>query len=553
MEIILGYLQSGLSAIIPFIVLLGLLIFVHEMGHFLVAKFFGVRVEVFSLGFGKKIFQFKRGDTVYALSLIPLGGYVKMYGDEMGAELPEDQKQFAFTHKPVSQRIAVVLAGPLMNFFFAIFIFLCVALIGEELRAPRIGDVASHTKAYEYGFRSGDLVLSANEQAISTWDDFQNQIAHHPDKEMNIVVRRENSEQTADFSVKPLLGANANLLSADEYTGQIEGLDSISKAGMVGVRYDSIAHKAGLRTGDLILAVNDKPIKYFRELDNLFVALQGQPLTLKIERPSDDGKEKSSSLTIDLPKSTYASMQVLGIEDAESYLARVFPGTPAQQAGLRPGDKVLSVSDQPITTWDTLLNSVKNYKEGALSFKILREGQEQVIDIVPQMTSQMNAQGGEEKRYTVGILPWMAAAAPELTTVKVAGIGAAVVRGYEKTIDVTKMTLMSFLRLIQNKISPKNVGGVISIGQAAKETFHMGITYFLQMMAVISVNLFILNLLPIPILDGGHLLFYTIEALKGAPLSMRKMEVAQQVGLVLLMSLMAFALFNDVTRVFGSW
>lgn len=553
MEIILGYLQSGLSAIIPFIVLLGLLIFVHEMGHFLVAKFFGVRVEVFSLGFGKKIFQFKRGDTVYALSLIPLGGYVKMYGDEMGAELPEDQKQFAFTHKPVSQRIAVVLAGPMMNFFFAIFIFLCVALIGEELRAPRIGDVASHTKAYEYGFRSGDLVLTANDQAVSTWDDFQTQVAHHPDKEIKVVVRRENSEQTADFTVKPVLAANANLLSAEEYTGQVEGLDSISKAGMVGIRYDSVAYKAGLRTGDLILSVNDKPIKYFRELDNLFVAFQGQPLTLKIERPADDGKDKSSSLDIEIPKSTYASMQVLGIEDAESYLARVFPGTPAQQAGLRPGDKVLSVSDQPITTWDTLLNSVKNYKEGSLSFKILREGQEQTIDIVPQMTSQMNAQGGEEKRYTVGILPWMAAAAPELTVVKAAGLGAAVVRGYEKTIDVTKMTLMSFLRLIQNKISPKNVGGVISIGQAAKETFHMGITYFLQMMAVISVNLFILNLLPIPILDGGHLLFYTIEALKGAPLSMRKMEVAQQVGLVLLMSLMAFALFNDVTRVFGSW
>lgn len=551
MEIILSYLQSGLSAIIPFIVLLGLLIFVHEMGHFLVAKYFGVRVEVFSLGFGKKIFQFKRGDTIYCLSLIPLGGYVKMYGDEMGAELPEDQKQFAFTHKPVSQRIAIVLAGPMMNFFFAIFIYLCVSLIGEEVRSPRIGDVASHTKAYEYGFRSGDLVLSANEKQVSTWEEFQNQIGRHADQELKVVVRRENSEQTAEFSVKPVLGVNANVLSPDDYTGQIQGLDSLSKAGVVGVRHDSIAYKAGLRTGDLILSVNEKPIKYFRELDNLFVAFQQQPLKLKIERMKDDGKEKPQSLDIEIGKSSFASMQVLGIEDAESYLARVFPGTPAQKAGLQAGDKIVSVSNQPITTWDTLLNSVKNYKEGSLSFKILREGQEQTIDIVPQMTTQMNSQGGEEKRYTVGILPWMAAAAPALTTVKAAGIGAGLVRGYEKTIEVTKMTLMSFLRLFQNKISPKNIGGVISIGQAAKETYQMGITYFLQMMAVISVNLFILNLLPIPILDGGHLLFYTIEALKGAPLSMRKMEVAQQVGLVLLMSLMAFALFNDVTRVFG--
>ena len=551
MEIILSYLQSGLSAIIPFIVLLGLLIFVHEMGHFLVAKYFGVRVEVFSLGFGKKIFQFKRGDTIYCLSLIPLGGYVKMYGDEMGAELPEDQKQFAFTHKPVSQRIAIVLAGPMMNFFFAIFIYLCVSLIGEEVRSPRIGDVAGHTKAYEYGFRSGDLVLSANEKQVSTWEEFQNQIGRHADQELKVVVRRENSEQTAEFSVKPVLGVNANVLSPDDYTGQIQGLDSLSKAGVVGVRHDSIAYKAGLRTGDLILSVNDQPIKYFRELDNLFVAFQQQPLKLKIERMKDDGKEKPQSLDIEIGKSSFASMQVLGIEDAESYLARVFPGTPAQKAGLQAGDKIVSVSNQPITTWDTLLNSVKNYKEGSLSFRILREGQEQTIDIVPQMTTQMNSQGGEEKRYTVGILPWMAAAAPALTTVKAAGIGAGLVRGYEKTIEVTKMTLMSFLRLFQNKISPKNIGGVISIGQAAKETYQMGITYFLQMMAVISVNLFILNLLPIPILDGGHLLFYTIEALKGAPLSMRKMEVAQQVGLVLLMSLMAFALFNDVTRVFG--
>ena len=123
MDILIAYLHQGLSAVIPFVILLGLLIFVHELGHFLVAKFFSVRVEVFSLGFGKKIFQFKKGDTTYCVSLIPLGGYVKMFGDEPGADIPEDQKPFSFTHKPVGQRIGVVLAGPLMNLFFAVFLF----------------------------------------------------------------------------------------------------------------------------------------------------------------------------------------------------------------------------------------------------------------------------------------------------------------------------------------------------------------------------------------------------------------------------------------------
>jgi len=137
--------------------------------------------------------------------------------------------------------------------------------------------------------------------------------------------------------------------------------------------------------------------------------------------------------------------------------------------------------------------------------------------------------------------------------VKADGVGAALVRGWDRTLEITKMTVVSFLRLIQTKISPKNIGGVISIGQAASETYKAGITSFLQMMAVISVNLFILNLLPIPVLDGGHLVFYTIEAIKGSPLSLRKMEIAQQVGLVVLMSLMVFALFNDFTRLFGIW
>jgi regulator of sigma E protease len=182
---------------------------------------------------------------------------------------------------------------------------------------------------------------------------------------------------------------------------------------------------------------------------------------------------------------------------------------------------------------------------------VLREGQSIDLSITPKMTKQMLPTGQEEKRYTIGIAPVVNMAAPETMIVKTDGLGSALVRGTQRTWDVSVMTVMSFVRLFQGQISPKNVGGVISIGQAASETFKIGITQFLAMMAIISVNLFVLNLLPVPVLDGGHLVFYVIEMVKGAPLSLKKMEIAQQVGLAILMSLMIFALFNDFTRLLG--
>ncbi|MEI7973198.1 MAG: RIP metalloprotease RseP, partial [Bdellovibrio sp.] len=171
MDSITSLLHSGYTTIVPFIILLGILIFVHEMGHFLVAKWCGVRVEVFSLGFGKKILQYKKGDTNYCISLIPLGGYVKMFGDEVGAQLSASEKKFSFSHKSVGQRIAIVLAGPLMNFFFAILVFALVAFRGEDFRKPVLGDISSSSHAYDLGFRSGDEILRVNTAQIKTWDE----------------------------------------------------------------------------------------------------------------------------------------------------------------------------------------------------------------------------------------------------------------------------------------------------------------------------------------------------------------------------------------------
>lgn len=553
MDIIFGYLQSGLSALVPFIILLGLLIFVHELGHFAVAKWCGVRVETFSLGFGKKILKYKKGDTTYALSLIPLGGYVKMFGDEVGADISATEKKYSFLHKNVWQRIAIVLAGPLMNFFFAILVLFVVALIGEDARKPAVGDVAAETSAYQAGVRSGDLVLSVGGAAVRTWDEFQHEMNLRVGQVVELSLQRYGFTEPVKVQVSPQSRPNPNILSLDENIGEVPGLVNQSYAAVVGIRAKTPAEKIGLRTGDRIAKINGKDVQYFREIEPLILPLQGQTVSLEVERWPSLGASKSETVMIDTLLPAFSSLEALGLERSELYLSKIVEKSPAEKAGLLAGDRILKVDGVDAKSWESVLENVKSYKgDGPMTFTVLRQGEIKDISIKPEITSQMNAQGGEDKRYTVGIMPWIALAMPPFEKISADGVGPALKRGFDRTIDITVMTVVSFLRLAQSKISPKSIGGVISIGQAASETFKTGITQFLTMMAIISVNLFILNLLPIPVLDGGHLLFYAVEAIRGAPLSMRKMEIAQQVGLVLLMSLMVFALFNDFTRLFSS-
>jgi regulator of sigma E protease len=555
MEMITNALHSGLSTIIPFVILLGILIFVHELGHFLVARWCGVRVEVFSLGFGKKILKYKKGDTTYALSIIPLGGYVKMFGEQPGADISEEDKKVAFTHKTVWQRIAVVLAGPLMNFFFAIVIFFVVAMAGEDAKTPVLGDIATNTPAYAAGFRSGDKLVTVNGKAISTWDDFQKSLnlKEATELRLDVQVEREGTQEKSTFAVTAKPEANPNPLSSFDFVGSIEGLAPYSAGTTVGVLDSSPLKALGLKTGDTLLSINGKKVTYWRELDSVFAQVSPkEALTLEV-LDTEKASEKPSVVTLAASSSGNAySLQGLGIESSELYLGQVIEGSPAMLAGLHKMDRLVSINKVILQKWEDVIGNIKSFDgKNPVAVTVLREGKNIDLSITPKLTTQMTVSGTEEKRYTIGITPVINMAAPELMVVKASNPFQALVRGTERTWDVTVMTVMSFVRLFQAKISPKNIGGVISIGQAASETFKVGWIQFFQMMAVISVNLFILNLLPVPVLDGGHLVFYVIEVVKGAPLSLRKMEIAQQVGLALLMSLMVFALFNDFTRLLG--
>lgn len=564
MDIILNYIHSGFTQVFSFVVLLGVLVFVHELGHFLVAVWNGVRVEVFSLGFGKKIYQYQKGETNYCISLIPLGGYVKMYGEQPGEEIPEDQKKYSFTHKKVSQRLAIVVAGPLMNLLFAFLIFMIVALTGETYKSPYVGEVAPESYAQSLGFSSGDKIISVNDITMKTWDHFQDFLDTHLDQEVSVKVQNEVTQQEKIIVAKIQPKNNPNVVTTKKFIGEITGLSMFSYAPVVAVSPNSELYKLGLRHGDRIESINTEKITHFRDLEpalqraTLTDLTKSSPQTLvfNVIRGELEPKKQSkhSFKLMFTPPVNNPTLESLGLESTQLYIDKVMPDSPAEHAGLKKEDKILAINGKKLKVWDDILTSIKSFSENekTLSLQIQRKGTEILnLSITPQMTTHMTMHGTEEKRFTIGISPYIMYAQPETIVLSETTLQGIISRGFEKTWDVSVMTVLSFVRLIQNQISPKNIGGIFSIAQAANETFKMGLSAFLQMMGLISINLFILNLLPIPVLDGGHIVFYCIEAIKGSPLSLNKVELAHKVGMILLFSLMIFALFNDFKRMFG--
>ena len=541
----LGYLYSN---VVPFVILLGILVFVHELGHFLVARACGVRVEVFSLGFGKKILSFKKGYTTYCISIVPLGGYVKMFGEQSTdatAIAPED-RAVSYTHKTVWQRIAIVFAGPLMNFLFAILVFGFIAYNGEETRAARIAEVTLGSVAETAGLKSQDMVLAVNSQPVRSYEEFQLALNRVQNQSAEIQVQQDG-EQPRTITAQITSADNPNIFAGHKTIGSITGVMPYTKGTLVAVQPDSQAYKAGLRTGDEITHIAGRKVQSWNDLNRL---TQNQTTEITVDRVSADDKKEIVKLQLTLPVYKKApELAEIGLENPELYLEQVVPGSPAAQADLQRHDKLVSINGQPMLVWENVLNTIKSYDgKDALEFKIMREGTEMVKKITPQVTSQMTFQGKEDKRYTIGIMPMANISQPEIVKVAESNIFAATAKGFDRSYDISVMTVMSFVRLFQGEVSHKNIGGMISIGKAAKDSYAMGLQSFLMTMGILSISLFILNLLPVPVLDGGHLVFYAIEIVKGSPLSGRKLEIAHQIGFALLMGLMVLALFNDFTK-----
>lgn len=438
------------------VMVLGALIFVHELGHFLVAKRARVGVLKFSLGFGPKLVGFKRGETEYLLSALPLGGYVKMIGEDPGDDSTEAADPTrSFSRKSVGARALIILAGPLANLLLPVLIFWGIfSFVGQSYLAPVVGT--------------------------------------------------------------PLQG--------------------------------SAAAQAGLRAGDRILAVDGAAVERWDQVEEAIQASAGRPLTLAVER----GGER---LTVEAAARTKRATDIFGQEIeiwslglrvlVPSRIGQVLPGQPAQAAGLESGDRIVAVDGGPVAEWDQLARIIHASPGKPLTLAVERGGERLTVGVTPRASRQQTATG-EEEIGLVGIGPKSESLYRRLNPAH------ALLAGVQKTVDITLLTVQGFAKLIQAQISPKTIGGPILIAQMTGEVAQRGVLELFSFAALLSINLAILNLLPIPVLDGGHLLFAGIEWARGKPVSLRRREIAQQVGLVLLVGLMVFAFYNDIFRLLGA-
>ena len=450
------------TSILSFIIVLGVLIFFHEFGHFIVARLFGVGVEKFSLGFGPRLIGKKVGITDYRISAIPLGGYVKMVGEEPDADIDPADIELSFTHKHVAKRMLIVAAGPVFNILLAILIF--------------------------FVFFS-----------ITGIDD-----------------------------IKPIIRQ---------------------------VQADSVAQKAGLQVNDLIVSINGEDITAWYDLDEAITASKGATLTLGVAR---NGDQVMIDITPELKQGidllgdsiSYYDIGISAFPELKAIVGEVNAGFPADKAGLKKGDQIVSIHGIPIETWRQMQSIISSSGGVELSLFIKRDEEVFKVSLTPQQMETKNHLGEVEKRYLIGISTQQTAIPQaDLVTKRLNPIKAAV-ESIKRTYSVCVLMVRSVVKMIDGSIPKENLGGPIMIAKMAGDQAKQGIDKLVQFIAFISINLAIINLLPIPVLDGGHLLFFSIEAIKRRPVSIKVREVAQQVGLFILIMLMILVFYNDITRFF---
>ena len=441
-----------------FALILGVLVFVHEFGHYFVARLLGVKVLRFSVGFGASLWsrRFGADQTEWAIGAFPLGGYVKMLDEREGEVRPEELHR-SFNRQTVWRRMAIVAAGPLTNLLLAVIVYWGLFWHGMEELKPILGTPAVASAAAAAGIENGEQVLKVDGESVQTW------------QEMRWLLLRRAVEQ-----------------------------DSVE-----------------------LEVINSRNEIAFRRLD--------------VSSARADGWKGDA-------------LEKLGIgffrPDVQPVFGAVSPGSAAAVSGLRLGDEVLQIDGKPVDSWFDLVRIVRDSAGKPLRFEILRDAQRLSVEVTPTAFEE----GGKTVGRIGVSVKEQGLSTSNLMVVQrydpVSALGKAIRETWEQSV----FSLVMIGKMISGEVSLRNLSGPVTIADYAGQSAKLGWDYYLKFLALVSVSLAVLNLLPVPILDGGHLLYYVVEIINRKPLSERSMEIGQQIGLALLLMLMAFAFYNDIDR-----
>ncbi len=439
-----------------FILALGILVTVHEYGHFWVARKAGVKVLRFSIGFGKPLLKWHdKYNTEYVIAAIPLGGYVKML-DERVDEVPANQRHLSFNAKSVQARIAIVAAGPMANFLFAIFSLAVMYMVGVQTIKPVVGNVVEGSRAEQAGILPTQQIIKIGDDDISNWQDATfSLMSHLGDKSVAVTLRNENYQQTTQT------------LNLDGWKLDQQDVPPLSSLGIVPFR-------------------------------------------------------PQATLTI----------------------AAITKDSAAEQANLQVNDVILAVNGETMSSWQQLVNLITQSANKSLQFSVKRQDSIKTILVTPKSRVVSN---GVEQGF-LGVAPVVEQWPDDFVETRHYGPLDSIVLGTKETWRLITLSFDMIGNLITGQVSVKNLSGPVGIAVGAGTSVSYGLVAFLSFLALISVNLGVFNLLPLPVLDGGHLMYYIIELFRKKPVSEKTQEFGFKVGALLLIFLTCFALFNDVSR-----
>jgi len=549
-----GFVQA-FDVLFAFVLMLGVLITVHEFGHFLVAKLCGVRVLKFSVGFGSPIgfgrfrLRWERGGTEYVVAWIPLGGFVKMLGEQPGEEESEEVAEDpagALSAKPVWQKLAVVFAGPAMNLALPVAVFLVMLGAGVQRPTPVVGTIEAGSPAARADLRPGDRVLAVDGQPLRWWDELESRIRAQPGERVELAVRRDGEELRLEIPVVERRGLDVFQQASD--VGWV-GLRHRRQDAVLGIAdAEAPAARAGLRSGDEVIAVDGEPVEDWPAFARAYAEASraADSVVLRVRRGTgDDAEERQVSVP------ALGSPSALGVQPATVLVQEVTPDSPADEAGLRAGDWIVALGGEPVGSFASFAESVRASEGRTLPVTVAREGRTETLAVTPRLVDDP-ATGGSVQAWMVGIRAEDATLPGVTAEDRVLNPLVAVPRAAAMTGEIAMLTVQAVGKIITGDLSRRNLGGPIEIARQAHTAMEIGWERYINLLVLISINLAILNLLPIPVLDGGQALLFGLEGIKRSPLSPRTREIAMQIGITMVVLLMGFAFWNDLSRHWSS-